>query len=149
MSSSECCESLRTPILKNIRERLLLLFVQCRNKHDTKSDKAWVTYRFSYAMRHNDVNHVTSTPTPYYMRHFQIFDKMDSFLKNVSKIRTAWFTYNCWLAFFFFRYGFQEKIQKSWRNCLIWIGQCPTYTGHTYYFLIRNCSNTSNFLNWR
>ena len=45
-------------------------------------DKGWVAYRFSYAMHHNDANNIP--PSPYYMPHFQIFDKTDSFLKNVS-----------------------------------------------------------------
>ena len=35
-------------------------------------------------MRNNEVNNMT--PTPYYMRHFQILDKIHSFLKNVSNI---------------------------------------------------------------
>ena len=35
-------------------------------------------------MRHNDTSDMTPSPTPYYMRHFQIFDKINSFLKNVS-----------------------------------------------------------------
>ena len=29
---------------------------------------------------------ITRPRTPYYMRHFQIFDKIDSFLKNVSNV---------------------------------------------------------------
>ena len=71
------------------------------------------------------------TPTPYYMRHFQTFDKIDSFLKMFQMYltgkkgrlylwRSASFTYSCWLAFFLFRCGFQEKIEPSWRNYLIW-----------------------------
>ena len=93
--------------------------------------KGWVTYRFSYAVRHNDANNMTPPPN-YYMRHLQIFDKIDSFLKNVSNVldnkkvrlhlgRTAYTTCNCWLAFFLFRCRFQEKIEPSSRNCLIWI----------------------------
>ena len=35
-------------------------------------------------MRHSDANNMPSTP--YYMRHFQIFDKIDSFLKDVSNV---------------------------------------------------------------
>ena len=46
-----------------------------------------VTYRFSYAMRHDYVNKVTPpTPTPCHMRHSQNFDKIDSFLKPVLNI---------------------------------------------------------------
>ena len=36
-------------------------------------------------MRHNNKNNMT-TPTPYYMRHFQIFEKINGFLKNVSNV---------------------------------------------------------------
>ena len=66
------------------------------------------------------------------MRHFQTFDKIDCFLKKVSNDlyskkgslylwRTAQFTYNCWLIFFFIFHGeFQNKIEPSWRNFLIW-----------------------------
>ena len=55
--------------------------------------------------------------TPYYICHFLIFDKSDSFLKNDSNVlgnkkgklllwRTAWFTYKCSLAFFLFHCQF-------------------------------------------
>ena len=44
-----------------------------------------VTYRFSYVIRHNDTNKMTPPPTYYSVRCFQIFNKIDSFLKNVSK----------------------------------------------------------------
>ena len=37
---------------------------------------------FLQVMRHNDVNNIT--PSPYFMRHFQMFHKIDSFLKNVT-----------------------------------------------------------------
>ena len=70
-------------------------------------------------------------PTSYYMRQFRIFNKIDSSLKNVPNVlhskkgrlhlwRTPCFTYNCWFAFFLFLCGFQEKIETSWRNYLIW-----------------------------
>ena len=55
--------------------------------------KGWVTYRFSYEMRHNDANKITPStshppphPTPCQMRHFQNFDKIHSFLKPVLNI---------------------------------------------------------------
>ena len=65
------------------------------------------------------------------MRYFQIFDKINSFLKNVSSVfdskkarlhlwRAAEFAYICWLPFFLFRFEFQKKIQTSWRNYLTW-----------------------------
>ena len=41
--------------------------------------KGRVTYQFSYAMHHNDANKIT--PTPCQIRHFQNFDKTDSFDK--------------------------------------------------------------------
>ena len=76
--------------------------------------KQWLTYQFSYAMRH-----------------FQASNKIDSFLKNVSNVldskkcrlhlwKTTYFTYNCWLVYFLFRCGFHKKIEPSWRNDLIW-----------------------------
>ena len=34
--------------------------------------------------------------------------------------RTAVFTCSCWLTFFLFRCGFQEKREPSWKNYLIW-----------------------------
>ena len=43
-----------------------------------------VTYRFSYAMRHNDANKMT--PAPCHMRHSHHFDKIDSFLNFVLDI---------------------------------------------------------------
>ena len=65
------------------------------------------------------------------MRHFQIFDKIDSFLKKCFKCpwQQKWYihlwgtaecTYNCLLAFFLFRCGCKKKIGPSWRNYLIW-----------------------------
>ena len=65
------------------------------------------------------------------MIHFQIFDKIDSFLKNISNVLDskkarlhlwiiAWFTKYCWLAFFLFLSLSLTKIEPSWRNCLIW-----------------------------
>ena len=80
----------------------------------------------------NDANKMNS-PTPYYIGHFQIFSKIDSFLKHVSKNfdskkstshvlfffwRTTKFKCNCWLAFFLFRFEFLEKIDLSLRNYL-------------------------------
>ena len=60
-------------------------------------NEAWVTYRFSYAVRHNDANKMTPpltphthththTPTPCLMRHFQSFYNINSFLKRVLNI---------------------------------------------------------------
>ena len=43
---------------------------------------------FSYAICHNDANNMT-TLTPYYVRHFQIFGKIDSFLKMFQMSVTA------------------------------------------------------------
>ena len=49
--------------------------------------KSIVTYRFSYAMRHNDTNKFTSRPHPWPCVSFsQNFDKMDSFLQLVLSI---------------------------------------------------------------
>ena len=45
--------------------------------------KELITYRFSYALRHNDANHIT--PHPLLLRHFQIFVKIDSFPKIFLK----------------------------------------------------------------
>ena len=45
----------------------------------------WVTYWFSYAMRHNDASKMTST-TLYHWRHSPNFNKIDSFLKPVLNI---------------------------------------------------------------
>ena len=43
-------------------------------------------YRFSYVMYHNYSNKMPPLPTsPYYMGHFQIFHKMNIFLKNCFK----------------------------------------------------------------
>ena len=53
------------------------------NKLRDCSTKRSVTFRFFKAMLHNNANNRTP-PTPYYMRHFQIFDKIDSFLRNIS-----------------------------------------------------------------
>ena len=105
-------------------------------------------------------------PHPLLNSSFQIFDKIDSFLKHISNVldskkgriylwRTFLFTYNCWLTFFLFRCGFQEEIEPSWRNYLIW----TTDRGGEHnildtqntpiIILISNCSNASGFLNWR
>ena len=50
------------------------------------NNKGWVAYRFSYALRHNGANNMTPPPPPPslllgYLRHSQIFHKIDSFLK--------------------------------------------------------------------
>ena len=43
-----------------------------------------------YAIRHIDTNNMTlPPPTPYYMRHFQIFDKIHSFVKIYQMSLTA------------------------------------------------------------
>ena len=59
--------------------------------HWIQKYKRWANYRFLNAMRHNDVNNMILPPpaplhSPYYMRHFQISSKTDSFLKNVSNV---------------------------------------------------------------
>ena len=50
--------------------------------------KGWVTYRLLYAMSHNDANKMNPLPPPTscHLRHFQNFDKIDSFLKPVLNI---------------------------------------------------------------
>ena len=53
------------------------------------------------------------------------------------------------IILFFFFSGFQENIEPSRRNYLILTTQFPRYTEYTYYFLISNCSNASDFFNWR
>ena len=40
-------------------------------------------------MRHNDTNNMIPSPTPCYMHHFHIFDKIHSFLKNISNPMAA------------------------------------------------------------
>ena len=66
-------------------------------------------------MRHNEANNMTLL-IPYYMLHFQILDKIDSFLKNVSDVVESKkeeppnLHIISVLVFFLFRCGFQEKI---------------------------------------
>ena len=94
------------------------------------TNKGWVTYRFLNAVCHNDANNMTLPPTSYHIDHFQNFNKIDNFLKNVSNVLnsktirlhlwiTAYFIYSCLLAFFLFCCGFQEKQEPRWRNYLI------------------------------
>ena len=45
-------------------------------------NKGWITYRFSYALRHDDANKMN--PTHCHMRHSQIFDKID---RNIFVLR--------------------------------------------------------------
>ena len=42
-------------------------------------------------MRHNDANNMTHTP--YYMCHFQIFDKIDSFRKRMFQMSLKYLDY--------------------------------------------------------
>ena len=63
-------------------------------------------------------------------------------------------TFDRWLAFLLSHNGFQWTIEPTWRNYLIWTadwcGEYSTpYIEHTRYFLFSNCSNVSDFLNWR
>ena len=88
----------------------------------------WITYRFLYAMRHNDANN--RTHTPYYMRHCQIFDKV-----RLHLWRTASFTYDYWLAFFSSIVDSTRKKEPSWRNYLIWT---------THWVEERNTPDTQN-----
>ena len=60
---------------KNFIHQFLLLFSNC------------FKYRFSYAMRDNGAFNMT--PTPYYMCHIQIFDRIDSFLQMFQISLTA------------------------------------------------------------
>ena len=68
----------------------------------------WVTYQFSYVISHNDANNMTPThlSIAYYMCHFKIFDKIDSFLINVSNKKSILESLNLhiivsYLSFFF------------------------------------------------
>ena len=60
---------------KNFIHQFLLLFSNC------------FKYRFSYAMGDNGAFNMT--PTPYYMCHIQIFDRIDSFLQMFQISLTA------------------------------------------------------------
>ena len=78
-------------------------------------------------MHHNEANNMTQF-TPIYMCHFQIFDKINSFLNNGSNVHdskkekekkstTKKVEYEeplnlhifCWLAVILFRCGFRRK----------------------------------------
>ena len=96
-------------------------------------------------MRHSDSH-------PLLMCHFQTFNKIDSFLKNVSNILDEE-PFNLHIIvgqlFFLFHWEFQEKIEPSSRNFLFeQQTEVAEYTEYTYYFLIGNCSNARDFLNW-
>ena len=85
------------------------------------------------------------------MRHFQTFDEIDSFLKNVSNILDEE-PFNLHIIvgqlFFLFHGEFQEKMEPSSRNFLFeQQTEVAEYTEYTYYFLIGNCSNARDFLN--
>ena len=94
---------------------------------------------------------------------FRFFDKIDSFLKNVSTAldskkgrlylwRTASFTHNCWLALpLWIPRENRAKLKKLFylNSRLRWWAQYPRYTEFTSYFPISNCSNENDFLNWR
>ena len=60
--------------------------------------------------------------------------------------------YDFLLHFFFFCCGFQKKIEPSWRNRFekqIEVGSAiPQIKEYTYYFLISNCIDTADILNW-
>ena len=83
---------------------------------------------YVWQTNHNDANSMTFPPhSPYYMRHFQILNKINSFLKNIFEVLDiylwwiAQFTYNCLFVFFFrFCCRLKEKRGTSWRNCLTW-----------------------------
>ena len=126
-------------------------------------------------MHHTHTNNMSPpSPIPCYMRHFQILDKIHSFLKFFSNVpndrkgklhlwRTASFKYNFWLAFFSCVVNSRRKENQAEQNSyLIWIenwgGECnaPRHTEYTHYFLISNCSSffelkitSVHFLNWR
>ena len=61
-------------------------------------------------MRRNDANNMTHTP--YYMRHFKIFDKMYKFYKNVSNV-IFWADYSFWLQEFI-----QLQIQRAYKRTI-------------------------------
>ena len=103
--------------------------------------------------------------TPYYIRHFQIFNKIYSFLKNISNVPdskkckfhlwgTALFIYNCWLTFLSCVVNSRRKENQAEENrYLIWTADwsgeynTPRDVECTDYFLFSNCSNESYFLN--
>ena len=106
----------------------------------------------------------TPFPAPYCLRHFQIFDKIDSFPKKILNVfriikgkwhlaRTAWFIFNCFANQFLSFSLLQQKIELSWRNYLFELqnqdGHCTTnkQTNCTSLF-IRNCNNASGILDW-
>ena len=110
------------------------------------------------------VNLCLYVPTPYSMRHIQVFNKINRILKNVSNAlgnkkgrlhfwRTAWFTYKCWFVVFALLLWIlaenRVKLEKlfNFNGRLRWGAQNPRYTECSYYFLISNCSNSSEFLN--
>ena len=99
-----------------------------------KNDLAygWNTYRFSYALHPNGAKNMTPLPppAPCYLHHFHIFDKINSFPKNVlhvfrGKKENCTFEelFNLYLivlliSFLLFFCGLQQKIELSWRNYL-------------------------------
>ena len=111
-------------------------------------------------MRHNDVNNMT--PILYYMLHFQIFDKIDSFLSNISSALEAkkvdYMTNRLiyialLISIFSLTVWIQEKNRAKLKKLfylnsrLRWGVQYPRYKECTPYFPISNCSNASGFLN--
>ena len=93
------------------------------------------------------------TPTPYYMCHFQTFDKIDSFLKMFQMSltgkkwrlylwRSASFTYSCWLAFFslplWIPGGNRAKLKKLFNlnSRLSWGAQNPDTQNLLIIFLL-------------
>ena len=118
--------------------------------------KVWVTYQFLYAMRHNDANNMPfpSRPPLTTLLLFQIFDKILSFLKNVLKVPL---NLNIVVDKLFSCVGnsWRKESQAEENRYLIWAAEwsgehsTSRHTEYTYYFLISNCGNASNFLRWR
>ena len=90
-------------------------------------DKVWVTL-IDLRMHHAIMIQITWTPASCYLYHFQIFGKLDSFLKKVlnifyskkgrlNLIRTVYLSLVVFsVAFFFLFCRFHQKIEASWRN---------------------------------
>ena len=110
----------------------------------------WATCQFSYAMLHNDANK-TTPPPPNYMRHFQIFSKIDSFIKMFQmflKAKIVDYIFEEWLNLHIL-VGQRKKSLSLWilgenrtklkklfnlNSRLIWGAQYPRYAEYIYYY---------------
>ena len=100
---------------------------------------------------------ITWAPSPCYSRHFQVFKEFNSFLKNVlnfvdSKKGDYIFEEQpnshltvFLISFFLFFCGFLQKIERCWKNNLIWTTNWDgaQHRKHTDIIFVSNCSNTS------